>query len=142
MNKTCLLQACSNPLTPTQIERGFQFCSLRCANIHAKVYSSKEAPEKNVPEAALAITISDLLFKGYEVWANVKSNSSYPSLIVKLANDETISMEVRSGQIRPSGTLAWNKFEKDLNTCYAVVIGREVHYAPPLGEFENEGEKK
>ena len=113
-----------------------KFCSIDCR----RIFTQNEYRKRNLLSAVSSgtrgaigeLTICvDLLSKGYEVFRSVSPTSSCDLAILK--DGKLLKVEVRTGYRSRSGNLMFKKTDRG-HDIYAVVIGNNTMYIPPLPE--------
>jgi len=77
------------------------------------------------------LVAADLLARGWNAFLPVLRNRGHDVIACK--GDAVVTIEVRSGRLKPSGAPAFSKKADCISQCYAVVMtGQPVLYEPPL----------
>jgi hypothetical protein len=128
--------SCAKPLPEYRSARR-KFCSTKCANAKATQRFADLNVKLDVSSGTMgAITelmvSTDLLRRGWEVFRAMSPACSADLVISK--KGVTLRIEVRTGYIRPNGTIYWPK-KGTVPDHYAVVVmalDERIRYEPEL----------
>lgn len=79
------------------------------------------------------LTAADLMARGWTVFMPILRNKGHD--IIACKGEHLVTIEVRSGKLRPNGQPIFQKKADCKSNCYAIVMtGEPVVYDPPLPE--------